>query len=136
MMANILSNAIVRLRLIRFFLRFSSRHRTLERLPALLVELWMREWLAWQHLVAHRGIEDEDGFHGRGLGQVFLLQALVRIHIGVVRTAAVIKRVLDELESRYAHGVKGLVVSAAGLAHGDGGHAQVFERFHPLREDG
>ena len=44
--------------------------------------------------------------------------------------------ILDELESGDADGIEGEMVSAAGVAHGESGHAEIFERTHPGFEDG
>ena len=46
-----------------------------------------------------------------------------------------LKFILDELEARDADTVERLMIGAAGVAHGQGADAQVFERLHPLGED-
>src|SRR5580698_9309610 len=48
----------------------------------------------------------------------------------------VVTRVLDELKSRDSYLVERFVVRRAGVAHADGGDAQVFQRHNPLVEDG
>ena len=60
----------------------------LQRRLALLLKLRMRQRLAWQHLVAHRGVIDKDRFDRGGLRQVARLQAFVSIHVRVVRPRA------------------------------------------------
>src|SRR5277367_1487444 len=52
-----------------------------------------------------------------------------------MRARAVVKRVLDKLESGQADGVERLVVSAASIAEGECGDAEVFQRRHPLSEN-
>ncbi len=50
--------------------------------------------------------------------------------------SVVVHRILDELEAGEADGVVGKVVGAAGVADGQGGHAEIVERDHPGVEDG
>src|ERR1022692_3529314 len=53
----------------------------------------------------------------------------------MVGAGLVLDGILDELESRDADGIKGLMVGAAGVTHGERVHAQVFERLHPGFKD-
>src|SRR5450755_576475 len=95
----------------------------------------MRKGLARQHLVAHSGVVDESGFDRRGLREILGLQGLVSVHVGVMRACAVVEWILDELKAGNADSVESFVIGSAGVAIGDGGNAEVLQRFHPLRED-
>src|SRR5579864_7963866 len=53
-----------------------------------------------------------------------------------MRASFILDGILNELESGNADGVEGEVVSAAGVAHGERGHAEIFEGTHPGLEDG
>src|SRR5271165_7611646 len=48
----------------------------------------------------------------------------------------VFDRILNELKSRNADCVEGQMIGAAGVAHGERGHAEILEGFHPGFEDG
>src|SRR5258706_10297483 len=91
--------------------------------------------LARQHLVAHGCVVDKAGDDYADLFQIVGLQAIIHIHIRVVGARLILDRILNELESRNADGIEGLMVGAAGVAHGDGIHAEIFERFHPGLEN-
>ena len=95
----------------------------------------MRECFARQHLLARGSVIDKNSFDGGSLRQVLFLKALIGIHIGVVGARSVIETILNELKAGNADRVERLVVCAAGVAHGDGGHAKIPERLHPLGED-
>src|SRR5919108_5699175 len=56
-----------------FFFDLCSWHRALQRRVALLFKFRMRECLAWEHLIAHRGVIDESSLYGRSLGQILFL---------------------------------------------------------------
>src|SRR5580692_77790 len=113
-----------------------SRHQVLEPGFALLLEFRMRQRLAREHLVAHGRVVDEDGLDHRRLCQIFRLQSFVRVHIRVVRTRAVIQRILNELEPRDAHRVERFMIRAACISYRDCAHAEIAQRRHPLLEDG
>ena len=53
----------------------------------------------------------------------------------MVSAAVVIHRILDELEARNAHFVKGQVIGAASVLSSNGGHSEVFQGCNPLREN-
>src|SRR5579863_6418518 len=96
----------------------------------------MRQRLSRQHLVAHRGVVNEDGLDRGCLLQIGGLQPLVGVHVGVMGACAVIQLILYELEARNSHSVERLVVRAASMTQGDRGNTEVPQRFNPLREDG
>ena len=106
-----------------------------ERCVLLLAQFGVRERFARDHLIAHGGVVDEDGFDRGDLLQVAGLQVLVGVHVGVVRAGFVVGVVLNELEAGDADGVEGEMVGAAGVLIRDGGDAEVGERGHPLLED-
>src|SRR3546814_6036277 len=58
-----------------------------------------------------------------------------RVDIGVVQPAAVIERILDELEARHAHRLHEDMVGAAGAAHHDMVRPHRRERRQPFAED-
>jgi len=87
------------------------------------------------HLIAHCGVVDEDGFNRGDLLKVRWLQALVGIHIGMVGPCLIVQRVLNKLEARDANGIKGQVVCAARVSVGYGGYAEISQRSDPLLED-
>ena len=97
--------------------------------------LRFRQRLARQHLGAIGRVVDKRSDDGRRLHQVAGLDAVVDVHIGVVRARVVVHRVLNELEAGQAHGVERKVVGAAGIADGNGRSAHVFEGFEPSFED-
>src|SRR5271154_7594678 len=97
---------------------------------------WFLDGLARQHLVAHGGVVDESRDNYGGLLQVFWLQPVIHVHVRVVCAGFVIERILNELESWDADGIKRQVIGATGVAHGDSGHAQIFEGLHPGFENG
>src|SRR5579863_5975641 len=85
--SNLLSAALVPLIFFRLrFLQFSGQA--------------LFDRLAWEHLVAHRGVVDEARDDYGRLFQVFGLQPVVDIHIRVVGTGFVFEGILNELESR------------------------------------
>src|SRR4051794_26983177 len=80
-------------------------------------------------LVGTRGsLINEEGFDDRHLLNIGLLNALVRVHVGVVRASVIVHRVLDELEGGQTDRVVGLVVRAGGVANGDHARGDVFDR--------
>ena len=89
-----------------------------------------------EHLVALGCVVEEDGLDDGNLLEIGRLEAFDGVFVGVVRAGLVVHVVLDELEARDADGVEAEVVSAAGVAVGDGGDAEVFEGGDPLGEDG
>jgi hypothetical protein len=115
--------------------RYGPQKDILERRDLLIAQLGVGHGFAGHHLVAHGGVVEEDGLDGGDLCEVGGLQALVGVHVGVVSAALVVHRVLDELEAGEADGVEGEMIGAAGVAHGDGGDAEVSERPDPLAED-
>ena len=92
--------------------------------------------LARHHLVALGGVVDKDGLDGGDLLQVGRLQPLHDILVGVMGAALVVEIVLDELETGNADRIEAQVIGAAGVAHRDGGDAEVLQRRDPLRKDG
>src|SRR5438270_2068347 len=52
-----------------------------------------------------------------------------------MRAGVVFDLILDELESRNASAVKREMIRATSVAHGDSGHAQVFEGLHPFHKN-
>ena len=56
---------------------------------------------------------------------------IVSIHTGMVRDAAIIERVLNELEPRQTDGIQRQMVRAAGVLDGDGGRTLVAEGRQP-----
>ena len=53
--------------------------------------------------------------HRRRLHQIGRHRMIVSVHAGMVRDAAVIERILNELESGQSHGIERQVVRAAGI---------------------
>src|SRR5271155_2106959 len=118
-----------------FGIRDRSWHHIAQRLPLLLIELGMRERLAWHHLVTHRSVVNEDRFHHSRLFKVAGNQAFVHVHIGVGAASFVIERFLNELKAGNTDFVEGHVVGAAGKASADGSDVEILERRDPLLED-
>src|SRR6266576_3758503 len=77
-----------------------------------------------EQLVSCRRVIHERSNNGRGLHQVARLNAIVHIHIGMMRASGVFHRILNELEARESDGVEGLMIGPAGVANGDGRRAQ------------
>src|SRR5262245_311606 len=73
-----------------------------------------RQRLSRQLFVAVGGVVDEGGNDDRVLAHVLFLDALVAVHVGVVRPRVVLHVVLDELESGQAHPIERLVIRASG----------------------
>ena len=67
--------------------------------------------------------------------QVFALNAIKNILIGVVSSGVVFDGVLDELESRNANRIKGNVVGATRVARSDRRGTKVGEGLQPFGED-
>src|SRR5882762_6639281 len=91
----------------------------------------LRERLAREHFVAVGGHVDEGSDDDGHLLHVGLLDALVDIHVGVMRTGVVVHGVLNELETGKADGVVGKVIGSAGIANAESGHSKIVEGFHP-----
>jgi hypothetical protein len=106
---------------------FYAGHDALERRELLFFQFGMRQRLARQHLFAHGGVVDEGSFDGGGLSEIFGLQGLISVHVGVMRAGAVVERILDELKAGNADGVESFVVGSAGVAIGDGGNAEILQ---------
>jgi hypothetical protein len=70
-------------------------------------QLGMWQGLAWQHLIARRGIVEEDGFYYCSLLQVSSRKPLVNILIGVNASSFVVARILNELKSGNTHLIVG-----------------------------
>src|SRR5213592_460369 len=68
-----------------------------------------------QFFVQHRGVIHEGGHNDRGLLQFVRLNAIENVFIRMVRAAAVIERVLNELEAGQTDVVERNVIGAAGV---------------------
>ena len=80
---------------------------------------------ARQGLIAHGRQIGQRGDHHSRLPQILGLQVVESIEVGVMDMGEVIEIVLHELEPRNAHAVEGNMIGAAGVAVGDGGHANI-----------
>src|ERR1051326_6876523 len=91
--------------------------------------------LAREHLVALRRHVHKRRHDYRHLLKVFRLEAIVDVHVGVVGARVVLDGVLYELEAGNTYRIERKVVSAAGVAHGQGIHSEIVEGLHPGLED-
>src|SRR4051812_32476381 len=91
-------------------------------------QIALRQRVAGHHLRTVGRFPYERSLDHGGLLQVFALQAVVHIVIRVVSALAVLDLVLDELEAGQTDAIEREVVRAAGIALGDGGDAEVFQR--------
>src|SRR5580692_12925930 len=97
---------------------------------------WFWQWFALDHFVAVGGQVDEARDDDRHLLHVWFLNALVDVHVGVMRARVVVHGILDELEAREPDGVVRKMVGAAGVADRQCGHPQIVEGDHPSVEEG
>src|SRR5260221_13398283 len=81
--------------------------------------LRLRKRFAREHLIPHGGVVHKRRDDGRGLHQVAQLNAIVHIHVGVMRASGVLHRVLNELKAGEPHGVEGLMIRPGGVANSD-----------------
>src|ERR1700733_7936190 len=116
--------------------RYGAGKNAFERLATFLLRHRIGQRLARQHLIALRSVVDKDRFNCGDLFQVFGLQPLKYVLVGMVRAALVVEFVLDELKSGNSDSVKAEVIGPARVAHGQGGHAEILERRDPLRKNG
>jgi len=112
---------------------------------ALRMQLWFLwsdlglrfgQGLSWQHFWTIGGMKDERGHNGRGLHQIARLDALINIHVRVMRSSFVFHGVLNELKTRQPDRVEGKMISAPSAANGKRRGAHVPEGLEPKSEDG
>ena len=65
-----------------------------------------RQWLARKQVGPGRGVVDERRDDGRHLPEVGRLDAIVDVHVRVVRPRVVLDRILDELKAGQSHGIE------------------------------
>ena len=70
---------------------------------ATAASLRFRHRLARNHLCPRGRVVDEPRLNRRGLFQVVWLQAVIDVHVGVVRARAILQRILNELEGGQPH---------------------------------
>src|ERR1700678_855182 len=107
-----LTSSLVFILILRILQRCYSSGHHFEWSRALLVELGMRQWLAWQHLVAHRSVVHKDRLYRGRLRQVRGLQALKSVHVGMMCARTIVHPILNELETGDTHGVERFMVDA------------------------
>ena len=66
----------------------------------------LRQWLPWQQTVAIRRVISERGDDHRVLHQIFSLEPIVDVHVGVMRNRVVLDLILHELETWQANVVE------------------------------
>src|SRR4029077_1774988 len=98
-------------------LGFRAGHYVFEWLLTLWLEFGMRQRLTREHLVAHGRVVNKSCFHERGLSEILGLQALVGVHVRMMRARAVIERILDELKTGQNDAAERFVIRAARVAH-------------------
>src|SRR5438552_6533850 len=80
--------------------------------------LWRR--FAREFIGGVGGVVEERGDDRRALLEIVRRNAVEDVFVRVMRTAAVIERILNELKTGQADAVKGLMVSAAGIVERKG----------------
>src|SRR5258707_15473379 len=125
-------------------LRTVSHRRIRPRRRGSRVLIFFQRWRWWQLflnglarellIALRRHIHKRRDDH-RHLLQVFRLQAVIDVHVGVVRARVVFDWILYELEPRDAGSVEREMVGATGVAHGQRIHAEIVEGLHPGLKD-
>src|SRR3989442_5552400 len=86
------SSAVVSAQLLFFLLRLFGKG--------------LLDGFARQHLVAHGCVINETGDDDRRLFQILRQQAVINVHVGMMRARFVLNRILNKLESRNANSVE------------------------------
>src|SRR4051812_33624561 len=85
-------------------------------------------------LVLVGGVISKGGDNDGGLLEVFGLNAVKDVFVGVMSAARIIQRILNKLKARQTDAIKGNMIRASGIGNGQCLGAQVPERFEPAPE--
>src|SRR6516225_9162583 len=99
----------------------SSRRRLIDR-------------LTWHLLIGHRGVIRKRRQNDSRLLQIFSLNPVIHILVGMMCATAVFQRVLNKLESRQADRIERLVVGPTCARQRQRRGVEITERFQPLAE--
>src|SRR5262245_58127965 len=80
-------------------------------------------------------MKDERGHNGRGLHEIAWLDALINIHVRVVRASIVFHRVLNELETRQPDCIKWKMIRPPCSPNGKRNGSHIPEGLEPKSED-